>query len=309
MRIETAKKWIKRASPAVLRADISAFISDRIKLAMKANAIVSALYTPLPSDAVFPLSKRTHFTRQSVWRTRNSTPRAADDPLPLPPKELLYYGTLEEHLTTGQSDSLFLRQIFDRLGLQLNGISIMDWGCRDGRVLRHFASEAKVCDFWGVDQDGACIEWAKENFAPPFKFATCSAYPHLPFEDRTFNVIFGISVFTHISALADTWLLELRRILVPGGYGLFSVHDEHTWEMLSQHGSTRELFQLGFEDIANAAKADLVVVDGSDLESEYINVFHSRARILREWGQYFQIVSIDPGLMHHQSVVVLRKPT
>ena len=136
----------------------------------------------------------------------------------------------------------------------------MDWGCRDCRVLRHFAVEAQESEFWGVDQHGPSIEWAKDHLSPPFKFVTCSAYPHLPFEDRTFDVIFGLSVFTHIISLSDAWLMELRRILVPGGYGLFSVHDEHTWQLLSQNEVTRELFALAPEDIANAEKGDLVVL-------------------------------------------------
>jgi len=144
----------------------------------------------------------------------------------------------------------------------------------------------------------------------PRRSTSSRAYPHLPFEDRTFNVIFGISVFTHISALADTWLMELRRILAPGGYGLFSIHDEDTWHLIATNPPTRDLFGLEPDDVKNAAKSDLVVVDGgSELASEYVNVFHSRARIQREWGRYFEIVSIQPGFMQHQSMVVLRKPT
>jgi ubiquinone/menaquinone biosynthesis C-methylase UbiE len=306
---QSAAKWIKRVSPKVLRADLTAFVHDRVKESLKANAVVDALYTPSSSDAAMPLSKPgQRFTRQSIWRMKDSRRRGADQPLPVPPPELLYYGDTDRHLATGQSDSLKLRQLFDQLGLRLSGLSVLDWGCRDCRVLRHFAADARVCNFWGVDQDGTCIEWAKENLSPPFRFVTCSAYPHLPFEDRTFDVIVGISVFTHIVSLADAWLMELRRILVPGGYGLFTVHDEHTSQFLSENDEMRKLFELEHEDIASAAGADLVVVDGPELPSEYVNVFHSTARIQQEWGQYFEIVSIQPRAFYHQSMVVIRKP-
>jgi ubiquinone/menaquinone biosynthesis C-methylase UbiE len=41
--------------------------------------------------------------------------------------------------------------------------------------------------------------------------------PHLPFEDRSFDVVYAGSVFTHIDDLAQTWFLELRRVLHAGG--------------------------------------------------------------------------------------------
>jgi SAM-dependent methyltransferase len=303
-----AVRWIRRVSPAVLKADLAAFVRRHVERSLKANTVVNSLHTPSASDTVMPLSKPgRHFNRQSIWQLKNATPRAPDQPLPVPPAEYRYYQDTHPYLTTGHADSLHLRRLFDQLGVGLNGGTVMDWGCRDCRVLRHFAAEAQEGDFWGVDQHGPSIEWAKEHLAPPFKFVTCSAYPHLPFEDRTFDVIFGLSVFTHIVALADAWLMEMRRILKPGGYGLFSVHDEHTWQLLSQNEATREQFALTPEDIGKAASGDLVVIDGPDLPSEYVNVFHSTARIKREWGQYFEIVSIQPGF-YHQSMVVLRKP-
>src|SRR5262245_27325068 len=185
----------------------------------------------------------------------------------------------------------------------------MDWGCRDCRVLRHFADDARVGKFWGVDQDGPSMEWAKENLSPPFRFLTCNAFPHLPFEDRTFDVIFGISVFTHIPWLVDAWLMELRRIMKPGGFGLFTVHDEHTWRYLEEDDEMRRKFGMELEDIASARPADLVLIDGPGLPTEYVNVFHSDAWIRQEWGQYFDVVSIEPNAYQHQSMVVLRKPS
>ena len=303
-----AAKWIRRVSPAVAKADLTRFVRDLTKL--KANTIVNALFTPAHADTVVPLSHPGIFTRQSIFRVEEPNGRASGEALPLPPLELQYYkahGGTDRYLTTGQGDSEMIRRYLDRLGLRLHRVSVMDWGCRDCRVLRHFASDARVCEFWGVDQHGPSMEWAKASLSPPFRFVTCSAYPHLPFEDRTFDAIYAISVLTHIASLGDAWLMELRRILKPGGYGLFTVHDEHTWQFLIKDDVMRAQFGLEKEDIARAENGDLVVIDSPDLPSEHVNVFCSTARIRREWGQYFEIISIDPYAYYHQSMVVLRK--
>ena len=43
----------------------------------------------------------------------------------------------------------------------------------------------------------------------------CTAFPHLPFEDNTFTLIYAGSVFTHILQLMDAWVMEFPRILKP----------------------------------------------------------------------------------------------
>jgi len=309
-----AVKWIRRVSPAVAKADLTRFVHGLTRL--KANTVVEALFTPRQADAVIPLSHggdafTRNFTRLSIFRADESSGRANGEALPTPPVALQYYnahGGTDRYLTTGQADSAMIRQYLDRLGVRLNGVSVMDWGCRDCRVLRHFASDTRACEFWGVDQHGPSMEWAKASLSPPFRFVTCSAYPHLPFEDRTFDVIYAISVLTHIASLSDAWLMELRRILKPGGYGLFTMHDEHTWKLINKDDAARAEWRLEKEDIARAEKGDLVIMDGPELPSEYVNVFCSTARIRREWGQYFEIVSLDPYAYFIQSMVVLRKP-
>jgi SAM-dependent methyltransferase len=71
----------------------------------------------------------------------------------------------------------------------------------------------------------------QQYLSPPFKFATNTSEPHLPFEDRSFDFIYACSVFTHIADLADLWLLELRRILRPGGRLYITIHDDRSIEV------------------------------------------------------------------------------
>ena len=316
MNRRAAAKWIRRLSLKRAKADLSRFVHGNIDehlKGLKANVVINALYTPPASDIVVPLANPGKYTHELIWRQQQGNGHSADQPLPVPPAGLRYYyqDDTDNYLASGRQDASVVRQFLERLSVPLDGASVMDWGCRDCRVLRHFADDTRRCDFWGVDQHGSSMEWAKQNLAPPFRFVTCSAYPHLPFEDRTFDVIFALSVLTHIASLADAWLMELRRILKPGGHGLFTVHNEHTWRFLQQDDVMRRTFGMQQEDIAAAAMADLVIVGGPNVASEFVNVFQSTARIRREWSQYFEIVTIEPyaSWFFHQSMVVVRKPT
>jgi ubiquinone/menaquinone biosynthesis C-methylase UbiE len=59
--------------------------------------------------------------------------------------------------------------------------------------------------------------------------AQITSIPHLPFEDNTFNLVSAFSVFTHIEAFETAWLMELKRILKPGGLAWITIHSENTW--------------------------------------------------------------------------------
>lgn len=78
-------------------------------------------------------------------------------------------------------------------------------------MIRWLTKEAKAGEVWGVDIAGSHILWCQQNLPAPFKFATTTSFPHLPFEDNYFDLIYAGSVFTHIADLAESWLLELRQ--------------------------------------------------------------------------------------------------
>ena len=130
----------------------------------------------------------------------------------------------------------------------------MDFGCSSGRVLRHFVPEMKEHGWKvsGVDVSARRIEWMRRNFPPEFQVYTGMALPHLPFESNSFDVIYGLSVFTHLKYLWDPWLLELRRVLKPGGLLIQTIHTENAWAFFHKHGQ---------EDWARNALGPLVVED------------------------------------------------
>lgn len=101
----------------------------------------------------------------------------------------------------------------------------------------------------GVDIAGSPIVWCQQHLQPPFKFVTTTSLPHLPFEDRHFDLVYAGSVFTHIADLADAWLLELRRIVRPGGIVFLTVHDNSFIEAVLETADTR---RRGLADMVRA---------------------------------------------------------
>jgi ubiquinone/menaquinone biosynthesis C-methylase UbiE len=50
----------------------------------------------------------------------------------------------------------------------------------------------------------------------------------LPYEDNTFDAIYGISIFTHLSKeMHFNWFNELKRVLKPGGVMLITTQGEN----------------------------------------------------------------------------------
>ena len=101
-------------------------------------------------------------------------------------------------------------------------------------MIRWLLPEAKAgVEIWGTDIGSSRMVWCKQYLSPPFHFATTTIYPHLPFPDEYFGLIYAGSVFTHIDDLADAWLLELRRVIRPGGRLYMTIHDRHSLELFS----------------------------------------------------------------------------
>jgi SAM-dependent methyltransferase len=124
-------------------------------------------------------------------------------------------GSLEPFLTMGAA----VRAELDRmLGAEWNweGKHVLDFGCGVGRVLRHFASEAERAEFVGCDIDQPSIAWVQRHLCPPFQAFVNPEMPPLDRPDESFDLVYAISVFTHLSDSWSAWLLEMHRVLKPG---------------------------------------------------------------------------------------------
>lgn len=251
---------------------------------------------------------------QSVVKEAEPAPVAADG-LAIPPENLWgrWGTTADEYLRTGARDADSIMDMLSGVGVVPDDLTrVLDFGCAEGRVLRFFP-RAEGSVRWGVDLNAERITWAQQHLSPPLLFATTTSAPHLPFEDNHFDLVFGLSVFTHISDLADAWFLELLRVLRPGGHIWLTIHDRHTVEiLLERHGDgsgPRDLVEL-----VRPFRKETGVVDGNwvyvaTLADPGAQVFYDSDYLIGKWSQFADCLAVKPEATGYQTALLFRKVT
>jgi SAM-dependent methyltransferase len=109
----------------------------------------------------------------------------------------------------------------------LEELNVLDWGCGPGRVIRHLPSlMGSSCKFYGTDYNEKYIKWC-HKYLSDVTFSLNKLNPPLKFEDNTFDIIYGISIFTHLSKdMHYAWFNELVRVLKPEGIIFLTLHGE-----------------------------------------------------------------------------------
>ena len=77
------------------------------------------------------------------------------------------------------------------------------------------------------------IDWCAQHI-PGIDFKVNGLMPPLAWPAASFDVIYGISIFTHLSEAAhEAWLEELMRVLKPGGIAMLTMHGDITRQNLT----------------------------------------------------------------------------
>jgi SAM-dependent methyltransferase len=116
---------------------------------------------------------------------------------------------------------------------------ILDFGCGCGRTLLWLAPWAERTELDGTDIDRDAISWCRGSirFA---RFAMNDPLPPLPYPEKSFDLVYLISVFTHLTEdLQLLWLEELRRVSRPGGYVLVTLRGSYYQGSSVRRGSRR----------------------------------------------------------------------
>ncbi len=174
------------------------------------------------------------------------------------------------------------------------GKRILDFGCGAGRTLRHFLSEAELGEVWGADIDARSVAWLSENLCPPLSVTRCGEKPPLDFESGSFDFAWAISVFTHLTVQSIPWLLELHRILRPGGLLMASYTGRWSSEQLA--GEPWDEDRVGMNVLCH----DQSWEDGGPM------VLMSDWWVTEHWGRAFEFVKVEQ-LVHGQTWTLLRK--
>lgn len=190
--------------------------------------------------------------------------------------------------------------ILELLGAQWSfaGKRVLDFGCGSGKVMRHFLSEAGDCELWGCDIDERSIEWINSELNPPLHAFANGEAPPLDQPSESFDLIWSVSVFTHLTDHWADWLAELHRVLKPGGLAIVSFLGGAMYEVWNDEAWVSD--RIGMT----------VLNHGQDWELGGPTVFHSPWWLREHWGRAFEIVRMREGSAprEHGLVLLRRRP-
>jgi SAM-dependent methyltransferase len=228
---------------------------------------------------------------------------AAQDGLPLPPPRLIVRvaGTADVgwFLESGRLAAESLRASLERHGRHMEELgSLLDFGCGCGRVTRHWVDLART-DVHGADANERAVAWCRANL-PFARFASNGLAPPLDYPDVSFDLVYALSVFTHLPEdLQLAWMRELERLLRPGAFLLLTTHGERYRERLSPE--ERAAFDAG----------RLVVRWPEGAGTNLCSAFHPPAYVKERLAARLDVVEFLPEGAKgnpHQDLYLLKKP-
>jgi SAM-dependent methyltransferase len=260
------------------------FVGARLRRAIK-RALLRARF-PF-RRTVLRLGLRAYELYLALPLPGRRTPDRAPDRWPIPPPALRakvsWPADARFFLESGRTQAELIRGVVSRNGGDVAGMeAILDFGCGCGRLARWW-SEVPGPTIHGCDYNPDLVEWCAANLTF-MRTAVNRLEPPLPYGAERFDLVYALSVFTHMSEeLQDRWLAELRRVLRPGGLLFFTVSGDAYAEKLSP------------EDRVRYGHANLVThftdVEGSNLCAAY----HPPAYVRTHMVDRLELVAEVPG--------------
>ena len=179
-------------------------------------------------------------------------------------------------------------------------LDILDWGCGPARIIRHMPDLLPgESGFSGSDYNKKSISWCK-SYLKGIRFETNDLAPPLNFDDSSFDLVYGISIFTHLSEEAHKlWLNELFRVLRPKGVLFLTLHGQIFVSKLDKRET--QLFDQGN-----------LVTRGQVKEGHRTFIAFHPESFIQKWAEKFEVLNHTPGQVisgqAEQDVWIFRKP-
>jgi len=248
---------------------------------------------------------------------------------PVPPYDLMRRTggkSLWQYYQGGLRTYLPIAVLAEHEGVQLGSpINVLDFGCGVGRQLLHFCHDYPCPTYFACDVHPQNLQFIRRAY-PQVVAYTSGFAPPLKYDDNQFDMVYSVSVFSHLHPDDHVqWLKELSRIVRPGGYAFLTIE-----------GSTAVRRRMGMkvwqekpEDAVAVLERDGVRFAEYDdltwhkthegdkfagakyagITGSYGNTALTPAYVRRHWsGAGFDVKSIVEGVIdRRQDVVVMRR--
>ena len=178
---------------------------------------------------------------------------------------------------------------------------VLDFGSGCGRTLIGFSERYPLDRFSATDIDAEAVGWCCEHLS----LASCGvneALPPLHYPDDYFDLIYAVSVFTHLDEDRQfRWLAELRRVCKPGGAIILSLHGDRCAQQMVPDRA-EQVREAGFLFDATSDFGDLY-------PDWYRMTFHTEEYVRARFAEYFAVIGYLPRAIDYQDIVVLQKAT
>jgi SAM-dependent methyltransferase len=225
--------------------------------------------------------------------------------LPVPPRHLqerVVGGYFAEFLSSATRTLGEFNGLLKHAGRTLADFEhVLDLGVGCGRVIRRYHELYPNASLTGADIDAEAIAWLQQNYAPIGQFIVL---PHLPpssLEDACFDLVYVISVFTHLNEeMQFAWLGELSRVTKTGACLLITVQGRNHQQKHPLNTQT-VISEKGLYYIESAPET-------AGLPAFYKTTIHTREYVEREWSRFFDILHYgELGAEGHQDLILCRR--
>ncbi|MFO7810727.1 MAG: class I SAM-dependent methyltransferase [Candidatus Delongbacteria bacterium] len=216
----------------------------------------------------------------------------------LPPDFILFesFGKLNYHAYyyKGKETAAGLFNIIEEYA-DIKSLKVLEWGCGPARVLRHLPDLYPDSEFYGSDYNDKTISWCRKNINN-VSFEINHLEPPFRFEDDTFDVIYSVSVFTHLDSENQIkWFDECMRVLKNRGLFLFTTHGDSATDRLL--ASEKKLYvSEGYYIRSN-------VTEGKRNFTSY----NTEKYIRDSFKKHASFVEFIPGKKNEQDIWLVRK--
>ncbi|HEY0356631.1 MAG TPA: class I SAM-dependent methyltransferase [Flavisolibacter sp.] len=246
-------------------------------------------------DRVFFLFNKARFS------SKNKRFRKENPLIKLPPDYMLYEAyrlDYENYYNDGRNTAEWIREQLSPF-ITPGPKKILEWGCGPARIIRHLPAQFPASNIHGTDYNINTIAWCQANI-PNVQFSINAVNPPLPYNDGLFDIVYALSVFTHLSGENHSlWINEMHRILKPGSVFLLTTQGEAFLSKLDSR--ERKEFNAG----------RLVTREQVKEGHRSFSAFHPQNFMHSLFGNKWKVLKHEPGIIHHygpeQDVWIIQK--